>query len=87
MWLKRASSQGGEECWGGRSVTGKKASFVDDRALLFYRDEWLGDFTHPVFPPLLKFLNINTDSKRNKEEKKIIQKSMKITAEKKKPWK
>lgn len=52
-------------------MTGKKASFVDDTALLFCREEWLGeDFTHPVFPPLFKFLNIkNTDPKRRKEEK------------------
>lgn len=66
-------------------MTEKKASFVDDTALLFCREEWLGgDFTHPVFPPLLKFLNIkNTDPKRRKEEKKRIQKSMKVTAEKK----
>lgn len=66
-------------------MTGKKASFVDDTALLFCREEWLGgDFTHPVFPPLFKFLNIkNTDPKRRKEEKKRIQKSMKVTAEKK----
>lgn len=66
-------------------MTGKKASFVDDTALLFCREERLGgDFMHPVFPPLFRFLNIkNTDPKRRKEEKKRIQKSMKVTAEKK----
>lgn len=76
MWLKGARSQGGGQCWEGRGITGKKASFVDDTEHCFATDKnYLEEiFTHILFfPPLLNFLNIkNTDpQKRRKEEKNM----------------